>query len=571
MKNNKRLSSNGLGIQLNRIKRKNKKSKKLTSFGLNLHHSNKGTYWQEMRALRETLGDKKGGFSGIKDIWKDEPAFVVGTSRAIEGFDFNLLNGLHTIGINHVIEDWDLMEWFIFLDERFLKKSDYNITNFKGKVFASNVTNILDKKNYIRFKQITKAKEITLDITQGLYGKITGLSALHLALIAGANPIYLLGMDTLKEDAEKTGIVEHHYKKDYTGEKKTKEYLNKYIRTEPAFRKFIKWQDRIINVCIDGTMGDLFNRISKEELKKRIDVIREEKKLIKKPVICHVSNFDNINKMNEISRQIYNLTCGKHIRHHIDDPNIPDADIYLLECVLRDRGKFVNWKNPKGKLISLIHSRNIFSRHSDKVVVLTKSQKIGNDVHIPCAIDLKYYKYDINYQAKTFGRITPYSSGKVHPKWNETVNNILKRVKDSKCTMITQNAGLRKNPNIKYIEDIGRHENEKKAEALSEFSIFADMHNTYLETFSISLLEAMASGHAIVLYSTVKQDAMEEVLGDTGIICSSIQEFENKIVWLLENPKIKKGYGLRAKERAKLYSIENMVKKWDLLFKEVLS
>jgi glycosyltransferase involved in cell wall biosynthesis len=135
--------------------------------------------------------------------------------------------------------------------------------------------------------------------------------------------------------------------------------------------------------------------------------------------------------------------------------------------------------------------------------------------------------------------------------------------------MISNNVRNRKDPNIEYIEDIGRYENEKKAKALSRISIFADMHNTYLETFSISLLEAMASGHAIVLYSKIPQDAMKEVLGDAGIICKTIEEFENKIVWLLENPKIKKGYGIKAKDRARLFSIENLVNKWDNLFKEL--
>jgi glycosyltransferase involved in cell wall biosynthesis len=101
-------------------------------------------------------------------------------------------------------------------------------------------------------------------------------------------------------------------------------------------------------------------------------------------------------------------------------------------------------------------------------------------------------------------------------------------------------------------------------------SIFADMHHTYKETFSIGLLEAMASGLAIILYSTIDQQAMWEVLGDTGIVCKSIQEFESKLIWLLEHLEEKKKLGLKAKERAKLYSIENMVNKWNKLFKELL-
>jgi hypothetical protein len=393
------------------------------------------------------------------------------------------------------------------------------------------------------------------------------MCALHLALITGANPIYMLGMDTLKEDAEngKKEEIKHHYKENYPFERTSKEYLMKYIRTEKGFLKFSKWKDRIINVCIDGTMP-LFKRISKDQLKEEINKIKKVE-IKQEPIICHVTNFENIDKMNEVSRHIFNLTEGKHIRCHIDNKVIPEADIYLLECILRDKAKFQEWKNPKGKLISLIHSGNVCSKYSDRIVTLTESQK--KDIVIPVGIDMNYYKYDIDYNNKVYGRITPYSVGKVHLEFS----NIVKRVNNkigSKCLMICNNIGNRKSPDIEYIEDIQRFENEKKAKALSQMSIFADMHHTYKETFSIGLLEAMASGLAIILYSTIDQQAMWEVLGNTGIICKSIQEFEDKLIWLLENPEEKKKLGLKAKERAKLYSIENMVNKWNNLFKELL-
>ena len=563
-------------IRLNDIKYKPKKlkriekTKQLSSHYMNVKNKHmtpeKITYWQEMRKLHETLGDNRGQFDGIMNAWKDEPCFVIGTSRAIEGFDFNLLNGLHTIGINHLIEDWDLMEWFIFLDERFLAKTTYDINKFKGKIFASSRTNILKKKNYIRYRQLFKVNEIELNIINGLYGKLTGLNALHLALISGAKPIYLLGMDTLKEDEQKKDNVEHHYKKDYIGEKKTHSYLMKYVRTEKGFLKFTKWKDRIINVCIDGTMPNIFRRISQDELKKDIDKIKNKEVVNQTPIICHVTN---LKYPNEIYRQIVNLTEGKHIQAYLHSSVYPKADIYILECIMRDAEKFRNWKNPCGKLISIVHSGNVYSKYSDKIVTLTESQKINNSVAIPCGIDMNYYKYDIDYDNKIFGRITPYSVGKVHPKFNDIVSKVKEKFQDSKCIMICNNA-KNKSKNIEYIEDIKRHENEKKAKILSGISIFVDMHHTYKETFSISLLEAMASGLAIILYSTIDQQAMWEVLGDAGIICKSVKEFEEKLIWLLENPEEKKKFGLRAKERAKLYSIENMVNKWNKLFKELL-
>jgi glycosyltransferase involved in cell wall biosynthesis len=532
---------------------------------------NNKTYWQEMKELHETLGDSNGKFDGIMNAWKNEPCFVVGTSRAIEGFDFNLLNGLHTIGINHLIEDWDLMEWFVYLDERFLSKTTYNMDNYQGKVFANNSTNIINKKNYVRFKQIFRTKEnIGLNIAEGLFGRMTGVCALHLALIAGANPIYLLGMDTLKEDAIKKGTVSHHYKEDYNHERKERNYLGKYIGSEKDFLKFSPWKDRIINVCENGTMPNIFKRISKDKLIEDINKIKGKQNIKSdQQTICHITNFENINDMNEISRQIFELTDGKHIRANLSSSVYPDADIYLLECILRDKEKFMNWKAPKGKLISLVHSGNVYSKYSDKIVTLTNSQEIQGETIIPCAIDMKYYNYDIDYNNNVFGRITAYSRGKVHAEFE----NVVKRVQyktNSSCIMICNNIKEdQKKDYIKYIIDINRNDNEKKASALAKMSIFADMHGAYKETFSISLLEAMASGLAIVLYSTIDQPAMKEVLGDCGITCKTIEEFENKLIWLLENPDIKKEYGLKAKERAKLFSIENMVNKWNKLFEEL--
>ncbi len=555
-----------------KVKQKATKIKKtipLSSHEMNIKHKymtpEKRTYWQEMRKLYETLGDNRGQFDGIMNAWKDEPCFVVGTSRAIEGFDFNLLNGLHTIGINHLIEDWDLMEWFIFLDQQFLAKTTYDMSKYKGKIFASSRTSILKTNNYIRYKQLFKVNEIELNIINGLYGKITGLNALHLAIISGANPIYLLGMDTLKEDEQKKDNVEHHYKKDYIGEKKTHSYLMKYVRTEQGFKKFQKWKDKIINVCVDGTMPNIFRRISQDELKIDIDKIKSKEVVNQEPIICHITN---LKYPNEMYRQITSLTEGKHIQSYLHSSVMPKADIYILECIMRDAEKFVNFKNLCGKLISLVHSGKIYSKYSDKVVVLTESQKIDNSVVIPCAIDMKYYNHEIDYNNKVYGRITAYSTGKIHPEFN----NVVKRVNDktdSKCLMACSNV-KKKSENIEYIEDLQRHENERKAEILSRMSIYADMHHTYKETFSIGLLEAMASGLAIILYSTIDQQAMWEVLGDAGIICKSIQEFEEKLIWLLGNPEEKKKLGLKAKERAKLYSVENMVNKWNKLFKELL-
>lgn len=553
------LRVNDVNIHTHKVPKVRKKV--LSSHEMSLR---KKTYWQEMKEITFALGDKDGNFSGVKNAWKDKPCFIIGASAAIKGFDFNLLNGLNTIGINHLIEDWDLMKWFIYIDEQFLHRTTYDLRNFKGKVFARNSTSIIALNDYIRFKNCAY-NEFSLNLENGLIGCMSGVSAVHLAIISGANPIYMLGLDTPIELKDKKQ-AKHHYKDNYPSENIN---IQKYLDKEKWYKKFEPYKERIINVCENGTMTNMFKRISQEQLKLDIKTIKGE--VIKQePVICHVLPFRRMDKMNEVTRQIFNQSYGEHIKVCVHDL-IPKADIYLLECILRGKEKFIEFKVPSGKLISLVHSANVQSKYSDRVVVLTESQKANNTV-IPCAIDMKYYNYDIDYTNKNFGRITPFSPGKVHPKFDDVVNNIKTKIPDSRCQLISYNVpDDKKNSNITYIEDIDRGNNERKAFELSKLSIFADMHNTYKETFSISLLEGMASGLAIVLYSVIDQPAMIEVIGDTGIICKTKEEFEEKIIWLLENPDIKKEYGLKAKERAKLYSVENMITKWDKLFKEVLN
>jgi glycosyltransferase involved in cell wall biosynthesis len=211
---------------------------------------------------------------------------------------------------------------------------------------------------------------------------------------------------------------------------------------------------------------------------------------------------------------------------------------------------------------------------SDKVVVLSTAEKNRMKIHgkdsiiIPCAIDLNYYNNEIDYSKKTYGRITRYSPGKVHHRYNNVVDYIKSVYPDSQSYMITK-TGL-KNPNIEYIETIESKDNEGKAKELSKMSMFTDYHGIFIETFSISLLEGMAAGMCIVLYSIAPQASMIEVLGNSGVVCNTEKMFMDTIIKYLPDRDFKKEYGLKARARAKEFSIEKMVASYNKLFQEVL-
>ena len=282
------------------------------------------------------------------------------------------------------------------------------------------------------------------------------------------------------------------------------------------------------------------------------------------PVICHVISMKHINLMNDNSRAVFYKSYGKHIFCNIDsDP--PKADIYFLDCFIKNFDKFKSFKRPypRSKIISLIHSSSVCmpSIFSDEIVVLTdawktKLLKKGFDsVVINNSIDSSLYKYDIDYKNKNFGRITRFSNKKVHPKFDKIVIHVLNDVPKSKCIMFCRDYENKPDhPRFIVDDTIEIHQHEKKAKKLSQLSILADMHNTFVEVFPMGLLESMASGHCCLLFSQVKQPSMAEVIGDAGIWCRTVKGFKNKLTELLNDVDQKKEYGLKAKERAKFYT-----------------
>jgi glycosyltransferase involved in cell wall biosynthesis len=514
-----------------------------------------------------------GPYEGIKDAWKDKPCFVIGSGPSLKGFDLNRLNGHHTIGINHVIEDYNNFEWFIFLDQRFLNRTTYDLKQYKGRVFSQNTCQLLPGIDNVRYKTIKNVKKtITMNIEEGLFcGFLTGLAGLHLALISGANPIYLLGLDCGGGTQQ-----DFHYKIDYTAASRGAERYKKYIGTAKYFDRFAPWKDRIINL----SQASNITTFQKKPISECIH-LNGKIKVISEPTICHVAVMNNIKEMGDISRHVFHKTMGRHVFAHIDRP-MPMADIYFLECFINQSQKFVNFQRPhkKAKIISLIHSSSscLPAIHSDKVITITEAwQKVimnkkFNSVVIPGAIDFNLYKYPIDYSKKTFGRITRWSPGKVHPNFDKIAMRLLEKYKDSKCIMYSNNYKARIGHDGFIVDkSIKIDEVEKKAQKLSELTLFADMHNTFVETFSLALLEAMAAGLCIVLYSKNPQPAMEEVLGGCGVVCKTEQEFEVMLNQLLPDAQKKRYWGDLARKRAMEFSINRMVNSYNQLFRSLLN
>ena len=96
-------------------------------------------------------------FEKYKDIFLNEPMFVVSGSQAMKPEYFQYLNNLHTITVNHLIEDWDGSEFFLYSDSLFTQSTTYDLSKYKGQILAKNNTDPLSiklQKPQIRYKWV---------------------------------------------------------------------------------------------------------------------------------------------------------------------------------------------------------------------------------------------------------------------------------------------------------------------------------------------------------------------------------------------------------------------------------
>jgi glycosyltransferase involved in cell wall biosynthesis len=518
-----------------------------------------------------------------KDRWAGKPAFIIGGSPTlkpiVDSIGWSWLDGEHSIGINHTIESYDGFEWFIFLDERFLQLTKYDMKQYGGKVFfQANCGNFGDRANWIPYFCI--GGNPTTDIKEGLFtNQLSGTVALNLALIAGANPIYLLG------NGNQPGITaqSYHFRDDYTGEQKDNKRLEKFKGAYGYFNHFEKYKDRVIHVS-DNTDIPVFQKMKTAdfcEMITRRGVTKAARS--KELTICHIGCMPSIKQQGTISQYIFDKCIGKHVFSNIRDGQHPEADIYLLECTMNGNERFRAFRrpNPKSKVVSIIHSTGscMPSMDSDAIINLTKDYQrifankgIRSDV-IGAGIDMTVFEKHIpDYSNHVFGRITRMSAGKVHPRWNEIVEAQLEADPQAQCIMMTNNPEsqpILRHERMEYDTSIKVDDIEAKARGLARLSLYVHADGGTRETFSLGLLEAMAVGLPCIVMNY--QAAMIEVLGEGAIIANSIDHVKQLIAEILPAGKRKAEIGAKNRARARTFSVDKMVREYNQVFERVLN
>jgi len=512
-------------------------------------------------------------YDGINGVWRGEPAYVVGAGPSLRGTlelvgGWEFFRGKHTVGINHTIEDWDGFEWFFFLDKRFMDITPYDMKRYAGTIFANCNTGLKPAEKVKIF--FTQHSTPAARIEDGLYGKLSGVAALNLALITGANPVYLFGLDPGGQPISNENL---HYKKGYTGEKPRTNVAERMTRVLKQFDVFKPYADRLRLVTDGGTWFPWMKRVAPEETTgvtvPRLKVEPREARVV------HLSFSSNPARHADITRFNLSHGVGKRSITDVNAGPIPPADVYVAEHFLSTIQRLNALPDEiKKRTIDIVHTVGCLPQGPfRRVIALTNAWKriledhqVKVDHVILPGIDLAPYKgVAPNLAGQVFGRITRWNAEKIHPRWNDITKDILDTVPGSKSLVYTSYVDqaqrpFLQHPRVAYSTDCKI--DEFKGAYIKNLSVYVHANGSFKETFSFALAEAMATGLPIV-YLSEGTGVIEEVVAGCGVRCETIEQVRDVVVAMLQDEAYRKEYGAMARENAKRFDVMRMVKEFD--------
>ena len=143
--------------------------------------------------LKEMLRPKSLWNIMPRNLWQGRRCFIVGGGPSLNGFDWSLLDGEISIGINRAFEKFnptmmfcmDPRVWGWIVRGDFGQESTEKYEQYKGTRVWINMSNFIfpDDVYVVDLNELQPC------------GSNSGHAAINLAMLLGANPIYLLGFD----------------------------------------------------------------------------------------------------------------------------------------------------------------------------------------------------------------------------------------------------------------------------------------------------------------------------------------------------------------------------------------
>jgi len=202
-------------------------------------------------------------------IWSDQSCYIIGGGPSLKGFPWEVLCGSNVLGCNAALYlGPEVVSILIFGDARFLHQHRPALDKYAeaGGVVVS-PSHRLTKFNpppYI--KSMRKTLNGLSTNALGWNGN-TGASAINLALLLGANPIYLLGFDMgLSPEGEKNY---HNAYNDKPNPKTYKRFLGNMDKVARDLKE--KFPGRHVINLEDGTSA--LNVFPKESLSEHFSLV----------------------------------------------------------------------------------------------------------------------------------------------------------------------------------------------------------------------------------------------------------------------------------------------------------
>ena len=276
--------------------------------------------------------------------WKGHRAFVVGGGASLKGFDWELLKGELTIGINRAVEvfdpsivfSMDLRLWSYYERGDLGEAATERFRAYKGnKVWSVTPNFILPPEAYYisRPKQSIGYRLGSLKEMEAANN--SGYGALQLALALGAAPVYLLGFDMTGDGKGKQVWWHNGYP--------VSQSENVYVSMIEHFNAFAK-----IN---KGSGLDIVNLSQKSKLRcfRKQDPVEVLSKKVKRPIVVsfYTENTGYVQEADRLMESLHRFGLEYDIQARPNmggwKKNNDYKPTYILEMMIAHPGRDIVW------------------------------------------------------------------------------------------------------------------------------------------------------------------------------------------------------------------------------------